>query len=87
MKQREVSTNEPLRIVLLANDDPSNNHILKGAFDAVPRVEVVCVAYSKTLTRQRGRFGGALNLILRMDVRYWLYLIFWNGVFSLGECL
>jgi folate-dependent phosphoribosylglycinamide formyltransferase PurN len=87
MKQRKVSTNEPLRLVLLANDDPSSNHIFKGAFDAGQGVEVVCIAYSKTLTGRRGRFGGALNLIFKMDVRYWLYLIFWNGVFALGEFL
>jgi folate-dependent phosphoribosylglycinamide formyltransferase PurN len=78
---------EPLRVFVLANDDPTSNHIFRGVLEAGEGVRLIGIAYSRTLTRGKARCAGTAYLFTKMDIRYWLYLVFWNGIFSLGEFL
>lgn len=76
-----------MRIVLFCNDDLTTNIIFAPLFD-VPQAEIVGVYFAASVSKKHtSKWGGAFAMIRKMDWRYWLYLMFSNGLFKLFEWL
>jgi len=75
-----------MKVFVLSNDDLTSNIIFSRLFDS-KTIKVTGVAYSSTLAGKVGGIKGLLELLKKTDTRYWLYLLFSNGVFKLFEFL
>ena len=78
--------NEFMKIFLLSNDDLTSNIIFSSLFDS-KNIKVTGVAYTSTLLGKAGITESVFNLLKKIDVRYWFYLLFSNGMFKLFQFL
>lgn len=75
-----------LKVAILANGDPTSSAIFRAVCDD-PRLKVVCVAFTATLTKSQGFWQGVYDIFRAAGLSYFIYVCFWNGVFSLKEWL
>lgn len=73
-----------MRILIFANDDLTSNLIFSKLFN-VNGVEVAGIAFTRSYTRGRVGYSGALSLLKIMDLRYWVFLVFTVSGFKLKE--
>ena len=76
-----------LRILILANDDLTSSVILSPLLEETS-IDVVGVVFPQAPTSNgTGQLSGALELLEKVTIRYWLYLVFVNGFFKIFEKL
>lgn len=76
----------PIRIAILANTDPTSSRLLQAACEH-PRVEVVAVGFTTTLTSTGGYAAGVRELYRTTGFPYFAYMAFRNGVFLAKEAI
>lgn len=76
-----------MRVALFCNHDLTTNLIFAPLFD-LPEVEIAGVFFAANVSKKhRTMLGGALAMLRKMALRYWLYLMASNGAFVLFEQL
>lgn len=73
-----------MRILILANDDLTSNLIFSKLFN-VDGIEIAGVAFTRSYTKGKVGYSGALSLLKIMDFRYWFFLAFVVSGFKLKE--
>ena len=72
--------------MILANTDATTSAIFRPVCED-PRLEVVCVAFTQTLTRANGFWRGVYQIFLACGLGYFTYVAFCNIVFRAKEWL
>jgi methionyl-tRNA formyltransferase len=76
---------EFVKVALFCNDDLTSNLLFAPLFD-VAGIEVTGVYVASAPRRgHSSNFSGALALLRRMALRYWIFLVVTNGLFKLFE--
>jgi folate-dependent phosphoribosylglycinamide formyltransferase PurN len=75
-----------LRVLILSNRDPTSSTIFRAICED-PRLAITGIAFTTTLTRCKGFWRGVWHIFRRSGLRYFIYLLFWNGIFSAKEWL
>jgi len=75
-----------MKVMILANRDPTSSTIFRAVCDD-PRLEVSCIAFTKTLTKSHGFWQGVYDIFHSSGMPYFAYISFWNSVFLTKEWL
>lgn len=78
--------NIPIRVLILVNRDPTSSSVFWPVCED-SRVEVVGVAFTSTLTKSKNFWQGVLDIFKASGLSYFVYISFWNGVFTVKEWL
>jgi methionyl-tRNA formyltransferase len=73
-----------MKVMVLANTDATSSVIFQPICDD-PRLDVVCVAFTGTLTRATGFWAGVRDVFAVSGWPYFVYLLFQNVVFRAKE--
>ena len=73
-----------LKVMILANEDPITALLLRRACED-PRLEIVGVAFSASLTRSRSFARGVFEIFKAAAAGYFAYAVFQNTVFRARE--
>ena len=75
------------RVFVLANDDLSS-HVIFHRLIHLPKIEVVGVGFARApLEKRKGDLDGAFALLKKVALRYWLFLVVFNGAFRVFELM
>jgi folate-dependent phosphoribosylglycinamide formyltransferase PurN len=72
--------------MVLANADPTTSTIFQPVCQD-PRLQVVCIAFTRTLTKSQGFWRGVSDVFRASGFGYFAYIAFCNVVFRLKEWL
>ena len=75
-----------VKVMILSNTDPTSSAIFRSICED-PRLEVVAVAFTRTLTKSATFWGGIYDIFRASGFPYFVYILFWNGVFISKEWL
>ena len=73
-----------MKVMVLANTDATSSVIFQPICED-PRLDVVCVAFTGTLTRATGFWSGVRDVFTASGWPYFVYLLFQNAVFRAKE--
>lgn len=75
-----------MKVMILANIDPTTSTIFRPVCED-SRLEVRCVAFTRTLTKSKGFWRGVYDIFRCSGFGYFAYVSFWNGIFLAKEWL
>ena len=73
-----------MKVMVLANTDATSSVIFQPICEDA-RLDVVCVAFTGTLTRATGFWSGVRDVFAASGWPYFAYLVFQNAVFRAKE--
>jgi folate-dependent phosphoribosylglycinamide formyltransferase PurN len=71
-----------MKVFILSNDDLTSHTIFAPLLEAGEQIDVVGLAFTTSVSsKSTGLLGGTWQLLRRMSLSYWLYLVWTNGWF------